>query len=63
MTSNPFTQGPSRRVVLYAGLEIAMGSLGNRALPARAQLGSPDLATRAIPHSGEQSRDRAWDRE
>ena len=53
MSSNPFTQGPSRRVVLYAGLEIAMGSLANRALPARAQPGSPDLATRAIPHSGE----------
>ena len=27
MSSNPSTQGPSRRVVLYAGLEIAMGSL------------------------------------
>jgi aryl-alcohol dehydrogenase-like predicted oxidoreductase len=53
MSSNPFTQGPSRRVVLYAGLEIATGSLANRALPARAQPGSPELATRAIPHSGE----------
>ena len=53
MSSNPFTQGPSRRVVLYAGLEIAIGSLAYSALPARAQPGSPDLATRAIPHSGE----------
>ena len=53
MSSNPFTQGPSRRVVLYAGLEIAIGSLAYRALPAGAQPGSPDLATRAIPHSGE----------
>jgi len=53
MSSNPFTQGPSRRVVLYAGLEIAVGSLAYCALPARAQPGSPDLATRAIPHSGE----------
>jgi aryl-alcohol dehydrogenase-like predicted oxidoreductase len=40
-------------VVLYAGLEIAIGSLAYRALPAGAQPGSPDLATRAIPHSGE----------
>jgi len=53
MSSNPFTQGPSRRVVLYAGLEIAVGSLAYCALPARAQPGSSDLATRAIPHSGE----------
>jgi aryl-alcohol dehydrogenase-like predicted oxidoreductase len=53
MRSNPFTQGWSRRGVLYAGLEIAMGSLATRALPARAQPGSLDLATRAIPHSGE----------
>jgi aryl-alcohol dehydrogenase-like predicted oxidoreductase len=53
MGANSFTQGPSRRAVLYAGLEIAMGSLATRALPARAQPGSPDVATRAIPHSGE----------
>jgi aryl-alcohol dehydrogenase-like predicted oxidoreductase len=53
MSFNPFTQGRSRRAVLYAGLEIAMGSLAIRALPTRAQPGSLDLATRAIPHSGE----------
>jgi aryl-alcohol dehydrogenase-like predicted oxidoreductase len=53
MGANPFTQGPSRRAVLYAGLEVAMGSLAYRALPAHAQPGSPDVATRAIPHSGE----------
>jgi aryl-alcohol dehydrogenase-like predicted oxidoreductase len=53
MGANPFTQGPSRRAVLYAGLEIAVGSLAYRALPAHAQPGSPDVATRAIPHSGE----------
>jgi aryl-alcohol dehydrogenase-like predicted oxidoreductase len=57
MSSNPFTQGRSRRGVLqgglYAGLGMAMGSLAIRALPARAQAGSADIATRAIPHSGE----------
>src|ERR1700730_15710568 len=53
MGANSFTQGPSRRAVLYAGLEIAMGSLATRALPARAPPRSPDIATRAIPHSGE----------
>jgi hypothetical protein len=58
MASNSFsltdrTPGSSRRAVLYGGLQIAMGSLAWRALPARAQTGSPDLATRAIPHSGE----------
>ena len=53
MGSNSFTRGSSRRAVLYAGLEIAMGSLAYRALPARAQSGALDLATRAIPHSGE----------
>jgi aryl-alcohol dehydrogenase-like predicted oxidoreductase len=53
MGSNPFTQGPSRRVVLYAGLAIATGSLATRTPSARAQSGSASLATRAIPHSGE----------
>ena len=53
MGSNSFTRGSSRRAVLYAGLEIAMGSLAYRAFPARAQSGALDLATRAIPHSGE----------
>ena len=57
MSSNPFTQGQSRRGVLrgglYAGLGMAMGSLASRALPAHAQAGSLDIATRAIPHSGE----------
>jgi aryl-alcohol dehydrogenase-like predicted oxidoreductase len=32
---------------------MAMGSLAIRAMPARAQAGSSDIATRAIPHSGE----------
>src|SRR6202035_5028020 len=32
---------------------MAMGSLAIRVLPARAQAGSPDIATRTIPHSGE----------
>lgn len=49
MGSNWLIQGPSRRVVLFAGL----GPLANRVLPARAQPGSLNLATRAIPHSGE----------
>jgi aryl-alcohol dehydrogenase-like predicted oxidoreductase len=53
MSPNPFTRGPSRRTVLYAGLGITAGSLANRAVPARAQSGSLGLATRAIPHSGE----------
>jgi aryl-alcohol dehydrogenase-like predicted oxidoreductase len=53
MGSNSFTQGASRRMVLFAGIEILMGSLVYRALPARAQPGPLDLATRAIPHSGE----------
>jgi aryl-alcohol dehydrogenase-like predicted oxidoreductase len=48
-----FTQGPSRRMVLLAGLQIAMEPLVNGVLPACAEPGSPDLATRAIPHSGE----------
>jgi aryl-alcohol dehydrogenase-like predicted oxidoreductase len=52
MGSNAFIQGPSRRAILYAGLEIAMAALVNRALPARAA-SSLDLATRTIPHSGE----------
>jgi len=52
MGSNTSTQGPSRRAILCAALEIAMAALASRALPARAA-GSPDLATRAIPHSGE----------
>jgi aryl-alcohol dehydrogenase-like predicted oxidoreductase len=51
MGSNTSTQGPSRRAILCTGL-VAMGALASRALPARAA-GSPDLATRAIPHSGE----------
>jgi aryl-alcohol dehydrogenase-like predicted oxidoreductase len=57
MSSHPFTEGRSRRGILrcglYAGFGMAMGSLTIRALPARAQAGSPDIATRAIPHSGE----------
>jgi aryl-alcohol dehydrogenase-like predicted oxidoreductase len=53
MGSNSFTQGPSRRAILSAGLGIAMEPLANYALPARAQAGPSDLATRAIPHSGE----------
>jgi aryl-alcohol dehydrogenase-like predicted oxidoreductase len=53
MGSNSFTRGSSRRAVLYAGLEIAVGSLAYRAFPAHAQSGALDLATRAIPHSGE----------
>jgi aryl-alcohol dehydrogenase-like predicted oxidoreductase len=52
MRSNPFTQGRSRRAVLYAGLELATAALATRALPARAA-GSAEVATRAIPHSGE----------
>jgi hypothetical protein len=52
MGSNSLTQGPSRRAILCAALEIAMAALASRALPARAA-SSPDLATRAIPHSGE----------
>jgi aryl-alcohol dehydrogenase-like predicted oxidoreductase len=53
MSSNPFTEGRSRRGVLHAGLQMAIGSLAARAPPVRAQAGSPDIATRAIPHSGE----------
>jgi aryl-alcohol dehydrogenase-like predicted oxidoreductase len=52
MSKNSFTQGPSRRSILAAGLGMAMEPLAN-AVPARAQAGSSDLATRAIPHSGE----------
>jgi len=53
MDSNPLNQGRSRRAVLRAGLGIASGALASRALPGHAQSGSSDLATRAIPHSGE----------
>jgi aryl-alcohol dehydrogenase-like predicted oxidoreductase len=53
MGLHPFTQGLSRRAVLVAGLEVTIGSLAIRAWPARAQAGSPGVATRAIPHSGE----------
>jgi aryl-alcohol dehydrogenase-like predicted oxidoreductase len=53
MGSNWFSQGPSRRVILNAGLGMAMGALANRARPARAQAGARELATRPIPHSGE----------
>jgi aryl-alcohol dehydrogenase-like predicted oxidoreductase len=53
MGSNLFTQGRSRRGVLRGGLQMAIGSLATRVLPARAQAGSTDIATRAIPHSGE----------
>jgi aryl-alcohol dehydrogenase-like predicted oxidoreductase len=53
MGSNSFTRNPSRRAMLFAGLQIAVVPLANRARPARAQAGSLDLATRAIPHSGE----------
>jgi aryl-alcohol dehydrogenase-like predicted oxidoreductase len=53
MGLNSFTQPPSRRRVLGAGLAIAAGSFATRAPPARAQSGSSELATRAIPHSKE----------
>ena len=54
MGSNSLTPGPSRRAVLTAGLEIALAPLAGYATSALAQSGSPALATRAIPHSGEQ---------
>jgi aryl-alcohol dehydrogenase-like predicted oxidoreductase len=54
MGSNSLTRGPSRRAVLTAGLEIALAPLAGYATSALAQSGSPALATRAIPHSGEQ---------
>jgi len=52
MGSNSFTRSPSRRAVLTAGLAIA--PLANYATSAFAQSGSSAVATRAIPHSGEQ---------
>jgi aryl-alcohol dehydrogenase-like predicted oxidoreductase len=53
MDSSPFTQGRSRRVILGAGLDIAIATLAYGALPARAQPAPAAVATRAIPHSGE----------
>jgi aryl-alcohol dehydrogenase-like predicted oxidoreductase len=53
MESNSFTPVSSRRAVMSAGLQMAVGSLAYKALPARAQPGPSDIATRAIPHSGE----------
>jgi aryl-alcohol dehydrogenase-like predicted oxidoreductase len=51
--SHSFAQVSSRRTILLAGLEIALGTLANQALPACAESGPRDLAMRAIPHSGE----------
>jgi len=52
MSANSIMRGPSRRKVLFAGLAVAAQPLATLARPARAQPG--DLATRTIPHSGEQ---------
>jgi aryl-alcohol dehydrogenase-like predicted oxidoreductase len=54
MGLDAFIAGPSRRTVLTAGLGMAIAPLATRARPARAEAAaSPDLVTRAIPHSGE----------
>ena len=52
MTSHPFD--PSRRAMLTASLGMAITPLASSAWPAHADTTpSSDLATRAIPHSGE----------
>jgi aryl-alcohol dehydrogenase-like predicted oxidoreductase len=54
MASNPHALHPSRRALLTAGLGIAIAPLATRLRPVHAKAApSPDIATRAIPHSGE----------
>ena len=53
MSLNSYPSGPSRRRILGTALGMAAGSFAARSLPAHAQSGSADLATRAIPHSRE----------